>query len=466
MKKFRAILEKFKGTAGLTFSLAKKLEPEETLLVVKKIDDIFLQTSSKIPAPDDIYDSFMAIKNDWQREKSLKNTNRRHIRKLPWAIFFRKSDEDYVLSDDKIFLLHVFEDLKALKSTSRLISVLNEFFVHYPDSHREYWVKQLKNAINDCDSPRFAAIRSRIRRYSLLSDSAPENFAEQMFINSSLESILNDAGFKNIASSSKFVREALFEALKILRFKLTERTVVKDKLVDFFQLFTLKEGFSIGDSIFIDFVESLLIPFKTGDPEPEIKESIKSYLFEALGHPEIRIGNWNRISAEAKSVFLSWLTGDTLKDFFEILDITAGEQWQYRSDFWWAVYERKLIRRAWVILGSKARAVMARFSERTRSYGILNGASSDQSVLLMEIKNFIVAEWSHSGKCRFWLSDVGSAPQLYSRDYSSSSLRAEAFADFTHYSSETCRWQNEIADFLRRETGVKIIMHEYFSRRS
>jgi len=192
-----------------------------------------------------------------------------------------------------------------------------------------------------------------------------------------------------------------------------------------------------------------------------MKELISTFLINIFGHPHLRTDVWNRVWPQAHSIIMSWLTEETLEDFFNVLDITAGDQWQYRKDFWQAVLNRKVIKRAWVILGTKARNMASNLPSRARSYGSLNGASSDQSALLMEIGGFVVAEWSHQGKCRFWQSNSNHAPKFFQLDYLSTSLRAESYADFIHSGSEKFAWQGSIADFLKREMGITISFSEY-----
>jgi hypothetical protein len=79
-------------------------------------------------------------------------------------------------------------------------------------------------------------------------------------------------------------------------------------------------------------------------------------------------------------------------------------------------FEADLILDVTLVLASDADKVARKVQQRMdraeyMQWSTLNGALSDQSVLLMRIGDLIIAEWSHSGAIRFW--DVDSEGALW-----------------------------------------------------
>ena len=84
----------------------------------------------------------------------------------------------------------------------------------------------------------------------------------------------------------------------------------------------------------------------------------------------------------------------------------------------------------------------------------------------MQISDFIIAEWSHNGKCRIWKNTEGSkyeVPKLYNTliPYDAMELRMGASFEQTHHASEHGTWQNKVEYFIRQHTNIKISFSEY-----
>ncbi|MBK6906521.1 MAG: hypothetical protein IPH08_05285 [Rhodocyclaceae bacterium] len=117
---------------------------------------------------------------------------------------------------------------------------------------------------------------------------------------------------------------------------------------------------------------------------------------------------------------LRWFAGETLAHFFNLLSRTADDIWEYRKKFWTAYYQRGAISEAWFALGPIAQALGR---QQKLQFGDLSRAAQNQSVLIMKLGSFIVAEWSHSGACRFWNENDRLAPGLYRKVYFADDLR-------------------------------------------
>ena len=203
---------------------------------------------------------------------------------------------------------------------------------------------------------------------------------------------------------------------------------------------------------------SLLLPWASRTPEPSVKEQIKRFLIHRVGDPRIQRGAWQPVDPAATAVMLHWLTGDTLRQFFDILSRTADEIWEYRKKFWMAFYEMGAITDAYFALGRSAEVLAQRVRHNipSLSYASLVGAQPDQSVLVMRLADFTIAEWTHDGKCRFWMSSMNSAPRLYQKSYLAGDLRNGAEFEQAHHGSATGTWQSKIAEHIRRRSGIYV----------
>jgi hypothetical protein len=465
MKSLKAILQNFDSSIAFNFGNWEIKLPEKCIHAQQTLGNIFDNATAKEPEEYELEESFAIVHSEWKENSSLTNVERRHIKRLPWLMFYRAQEESSILSDDGLFLEHVFNDSKYFCLSSRITALLNEFFRVYPQRNRQFWFNSLQKLLQESNSPRLWNYEKKIETYSLLSSQGPKIFAEAMYSKLETENIIKDQWFIKCLDHTNFLNEATSCLLANVYSGLANFSISAKQLCAICNYLCPNRSKFRFENLKGLIAESLLLPFKNSVPSVEVKEQIKQFLLYHYDNPYIRPGNWTKVSTDAQNILTSWFTEETLEDFFNILDFTAGPQWQYRRDFWNAVLEKKLIRKAWVILGSRARKLASRLPQRARRHGLLSGASSDQSAILMEIGSFTVCEWSHGGKCRFWFFNNQSAPILFKDEYDSASLRSRAYADFTHYSSDNCKWQSEIANFMQRELGAKLSRSDYFKGR-
>jgi hypothetical protein len=225
----------------------------------------------------------------------------------------------------------------------------------------------------------------------------------------------------------------------------------------------------------VQLIQFHLAPWLTGKDSPptSTKLDVQSWLLKRFGDPRLpkhRNDGWRGVGDRELRVVYRWLTGETLNQFFSIIDELALErQWEYRKAFWKAYYDKELLSDAWVALGPAA----SRFARRAFSGKLtaaqLDGATDEQSVLLMRIGDLIVAEWSHQGKCRAWKDGNKNAPKLYELSYTRSDLVRKSIHivehhqqdGISHQSSDTYWWQNQLSTFIYNETGVRIQERDY-----
>lgn len=212
--------------------------------------------------------------------------------------------------------------------------------------------------------------------------------------------------------------------------------------------------------------DALLLPWLDRQPPEETQAFIEPHLLFLLHDLRIDHSRWKDVNEEAKQVMRRWLTKASLEQFLDVVDKTAqSHMWAARRKFWSAYYENKFMLEAWVAFatdGAKLARQLAdeRDNPATRSFGSLargNGVVRDHAVLIMQIGELVVADWSHNGKCHIWLPWNENAPKLYRRSYGKRDLVNGSDFQKVHIGS----WQPDVHDFIRRNTGIKMMTMDY-----
>lgn len=226
-------------------------------------------------------------------------------------------------------------------------------------------------------------------------------------------------------------------------------------------------------------VQALLTPWQYVDPPAEIKQRVQHFLIKHFQDPRIHNQSWHGIAKPLMKVMYRWLIGTTLETFIEILDqCILDKHWQYRRAFWWAYYEREYIDEAWLALGSAAQTFLHNNPELHETvqevYANLTGANirTNHCVLLFRIKNLIIAEWSHQGRCHIWLSDNPEAPTFYEPEYSRDAVTQHSekikqeynYTGISHHSNEIGGWQADIAAFIAQHTDICMQAEDYMPK--
>jgi hypothetical protein len=208
------------------------------------------------------------------------------------------------------------------------------------------------------------------------------------------------------------------------------------------------------------FAETLLLPWVQKDPSVGLRDKIQNYVLELLGDPRIDSNAWVRCDDLARAVIVRWLAKATLEQFFKVVDrVAPKQQWEYRRAFWTAYIEKRVVRNSWVAFGSEGAEVATRIAETAqdklmRQFATLKGAAPNQAVLLLEIEDLIVADWSHNGRLRIWRTGNPSAPKFRVPSYIATQLRGGADYETVHLPPDG--WQAGAESYVRRLTGVRL----------
>lgn len=222
-------------------------------------------------------------------------------------------------------------------------------------------------------------------------------------------------------------------------------------------------------------VRAAIDPFADAMPEKRIRDRYIAFALSLLGDPRSQSHRWTNCR-KSQDIMRRWLTEQTLRQFFEVVDRVASEgHWKYRRAFWNALYQRNLIDEAWVVFEYHGQKEARSMFGNDLEFGSISGSGiqAGHSILLLRIGTLTVAEWSHSSPCSIWDETAQErAPSLYKSQYESSDLR-KAFVGsssgenmakqgvFWHRGSEGYSWQRHIASYLKKRRGISIPEHEY-----
>jgi hypothetical protein len=211
-----------------------------------------------------------------------------------------------------------------------------------------------------------------------------------------------------------------------------------------------------------EYAHALLSPYANMEPEPPIKKKIQSFLIDHFGDPRIKRSDWQAVSESTMAILARWLTEESFEFLLKIVSKTNDTtQWVERKKFWSKYIKNGSITEAWVVLGPRAAVVAQQMKregklESTDAYGILRRDQIDpfHSVILMRIGDWIISEWTHSGKVRFYKRTTNQhTPKMYEPHYSPSRIRADDWADecFVHHHLS---WTDTVERYLRNKVGV------------
>lgn len=210
--------------------------------------------------------------------------------------------------------------------------------------------------------------------------------------------------------------------------------------------------------------DAALSPWVAGNsPDPALRPAIQRFLLRHLGDPRVKEHAWQCARPETVALLRRWLAGDTLEAFFAVIDRHADPHWRYRRAFWLAALRRGAVSDAWLALGSNV-AISAKRALKDAAFARLQGGNGNKAALLMRIGDYVLAEWSHSGKLRAWPAGAASAPRPFRPGYAPDELMTRSLAfpgtssdeGLVHSGAEQGLWQRRAAQFIAERTGITL----------
>jgi predicted outer membrane lipoprotein len=383
-----------------------------TPVIVKTVENIAAQLSGMPRSP-----SEFEIEPTYKRllialeNRTLDSVNPRDLKIAPYALWYG-SEKLGGNPDFLNFYLGWLKENPLPSNWRRLIYVYLKDFGYSVSFANSYAImsKAIRSAFSHPDlKARLEQWKTRHEKYGIFAENFDLKKACKAFTSDAnldwqefssitgLEGELNTAGYAeaigveflnqlNASSKGEFVKSVQHYHLADKRLRFVDKRV---QVIEALLSPWVKGGTSIGDDVRKSVQEWLLLQFH--DPRLPVHER----------------SGWRDVRSDYKKVMFRWLVGESLDQFFAIIDQMALEhQWKYRKAFWKAYHEKGMLDEAWVALGPDAKFYAKRIFGNNLSAGELDGGThGSQSVLIVRIKDLILAEWSHNGKCRAWKID-------------------------------------------------------------
>ncbi len=389
------------------------------------------------------------------------------LRRLPWVLFYPKTDSEEVrrawLGNQPAVVLDYQEWLGQRRRTSPLVALLHELLRFYPADLPTFgdWLELLRRSVNGARSPALQQLDP-----DLFLRSGDRKVVARMVADRQAD--VEKLGLTPGLARCEFLRSGARKVMRATSQHIRSGKISREEIDGLLNVLELDDGLRFRNAeMYRETAEALLLPFaEKQDNNPLGMEKVCAWFVRRFGDPRLHAHGyrWRDVPDEARKIVVKWLVRGTFEQFFQLLQHTAYDRhWRYRQAFWKRYLQHNMVEEAWFVLGTRARTMLRRISnkESTWNNGTLAGAASDQSVLLMRIGGVTIAEWSHNGSCRIWCEENVSAPRLYDDDYARAQLVCNS-ADFVqpHHSSASGGWQSHVARQIKRYTGRTVATQE------
>ena len=442
--------------------------------VTKTLGDV----QPKPPSSYDLEALYRRVLESWRRHHSIEQISARDLRRLPWIMFYlprnaegaRKDGPTGWLGAKPRVVLEYGAWLSEKHRTRSVLALLHEFLRIYPAGLPTFHDLRtlLQKAIKGSSSPppSLQQWKQRCVDFGLLETNGSLPFVQKLVSTAGApDHILYRAGLDAGLAQCGFLESGIRKYLPTASALLTQDGIDTTQIHRLLAILEFDGKLRFDErSMRVEVASTLLQPFVERQPDIATKDLLQSFFLRHFGHPRLPSGkhHWSGVPDDTVRVLLRWLVERVLDKFFMLVKDTAlDKHWRYREAFWKAFLRRDLIDDVWFLLGAQAAHALRRMKEDDGATGTLHGAQSDQSVLLLRMPGMTIAEWSHNGKCRIWLGERTNAPKLYQPSYNRYDLTREADFEQVHHGSDSGRWQDQVAEWMRANTGVTVYRNDY-----
>lgn len=395
--------------------------------------------------------------------------NRRDLRRAPWCLWA----PDMPLAENADWLKKIL-GLIIASGRERLFKILALAWAHAfaVDRPGIVAVGHFLEERSEMLGPKWA---NALTRWSIFDvQRGPNAIAETATAqHKPIEAVLIEAGLAELTTCQGFTFEIYKVGLALL-----ERGALKDPEI---RLATLDAWtFDVQrklrhPALVASIVRAAIEPFGDVMPEKGIRDRYTNFTLSLLGDPRSQASRWVNCR-RAQEIVRRWLTEQTLRQFFDVVDrIAAEEHWNYRRAFWHALYAGGHIDDAWAVFEYRGQVEARRMFGKELGFGTFStsGAEAGHAVLLLRIGTLTVAEWSHRAPCGIWDSNADEkGPKLGDPRYSTGELRKPFSGStsganlskqgvFWHRGSDKYTWQGLISDYLKRRRGITLMQRDY-----
>ena len=331
------------------------------------------------------------------------------------------------------FFSNLLKVVDAAKSR-RVFSALFSSYIMNFDKHDERIIQAAKLLKKHQKTLSKSWVR-RLESFDLLAFKTIEtSLAKKIMEEGDDHSVLDRAGLTGAFSASRLVQSSLIELANQVSKRIEGGNT--DALYDFLKIVCV--GDKIKQHAGAAAMIASLKPFIDSSPPAHLKGLLQKVFIGSFSDPRITLNQWPEIPAHLGGTNLrtsciglikKWLNFEAIELFFKVIAAHApDEQFEPRKNLWKSYFDQEFVVDAHIILGQSADLTAKHLRNTDEAaqgliWGNLSGANPDQSVLLMQIGDLTVAEWSHNGKFRAWDSDSPKKPRFYRSAYSASELR-------------------------------------------
>jgi EH_Signature domain len=369
------------------------------------------------------------------------------------------------LADDYGLLEKYFDALRPVQSRMILKRLIHAYCIHFDPSHGGIerlgaFLAEQVSAVDDTWD-----WNERHRRYNIFTPGlAPQELAKATIESTDPRADLARAGLSGQLWGAGLSTYVFLSSLKTIQARLEKNPTLREveRAIAWVQKEAKGLYFSANRK---DLVKALLWPWVDSDPPTEIRKRIQSFLLDVVSDPRIDRASWVGTDDTAREVMIRWLAQATLEQFLKVVDrVAAAHQWEYRRTFWNAYIEKGWVSNAWVAFASTGAAVAMQMAKESdddlmRRFATLGGASADQAVLLLQIGDLFIADWSHNGKLRIWRRGNSHSPKFDEPSYIATGLRFGSDFDIAHLPPDG--WQTRAESYIRRFTGLRLSSTEF-----
>lgn len=352
-------------------------------------------------------------------------------------------------------------------------SIIAGYLSHFPVAHPAF--EELVAAARVAAERHDWAWRERGRVWDLWdSEAGPRRLGKALVDGKSApRESLRLAGFDLESANAAFVRACFERACRIAAS--STKSVAEEQGSRLIEL-----ADAVGENMSMPpiLIYGLLKPWRGGNPSNGHRARISRLLAMRIGDPRLDRSRWDNIRkrleeqdvggdvGDVLAIYRRWVVQTAVRQFFEIVAKSTNDpvQWAQRTKFWLAYLDAGVIEDAWFAFGPRAEGSARNFSQRDASlkHGRIStggGADSSHSSLIISMGDLRIAEWSHNGACRFWMSGDGSAPRQYQERYDSGRLKAKSGGQGFTRISHTSNWQSQFARHIYSKTSVLHPVH-------
>ena len=406
---------------------------------------------------DKAYKIFNGSSDDTLTQKELKS--------LAFTCFDKRSDEEFIIS--------LVEKIKISGTKRHYTALLVSYIMGFSSESSK--CKLLAKILKENEEKLSKAWLKRLDFADLLDvERIENNLATKVLSSENETTIFQQAGLVGSFQSSRIATSVIMSAAEIVH-KQAKKNVFGD-IESFINV--ISENARIKPNYGAASLVGLLLPFTSVSPPSWLKNKLKELFLNSFKDPRISSHHWPEIERrfgghEARekciSIIKKWLNFDSIDLFFKIIAKHApNEQFEPRKKLWQTYFDQEYVADAWVILGSAASrtANELKRTEDTSIIGLrwadLSGALNEQSVLLMQIGDLVIAEWSHSGKFRAWSETSSNKPKFYKSGYTGTELRKNSnqirsvSGGMTDGIVHNGNWVQRAKDYINQETGIRL----------